>query len=88
MQLRVINGMAEVLITDSRGIPCLDAANWVEFSLVGDGRLLDNQGTSTGSRKIQAANGCARIKVSGEGKYVIAAKSPDLPTAFFCPSRP
>ena len=31
MQLRVINGMAEVLITDSRSVPCLDAANWVEF---------------------------------------------------------
>lgn len=55
--------MVEVQLTDAKGVPCLDAVNYIEFGLAGDGQLIENQGTSTGSRKVQAYNGRAAIRV-------------------------
>lgn len=70
-------------ILDSANVPCLDAANWIHFSFVGDGVLVDNQGTSSGSRKVQAYNGRAVIKLNAkEGKNIISVQSPSLPTVF------
>jgi beta-galactosidase len=77
------NGIATVQVTmlDDKGIPCLDAANFVRFGLTGDGRLIDNQGTSTGSRYVQACNGRAIIGVqTNKGHSVISAKSEGLET--------
>ena len=60
----------------------LDARNVVRFSLTGDGRLLDNLGTNTGSRKVELYNGRARIGVRLEGPAVVSVSSEGVPTAF------
>jgi beta-galactosidase len=73
----------EVTLVDSRGHLCLDAANWVNFGLTGDGRLLDNLGTPSGSRKVQLYNGRAVIKVQlNKGKSMASVRSEGLKTIF------
>jgi beta-galactosidase len=51
----------QACLLDANGVRCLDARNVVRFGLTGDGRLLDNLGTSTGSRVVQLFNGVAQI---------------------------
>jgi beta-galactosidase len=64
-------------------MPCLDAANWINFSLTGDGILLDDLGTAKGSRKVQAYNGRAIISVkTNGGSSVMGVRSPGLPVGF------
>jgi hypothetical protein len=67
----------EARVFDKNGVPCLDAANLVEFGLTGDGRLMDNLGTATGSRIVQLANGRARISLDLSGSTVVASISSD-----------
>ena len=79
------NGIAtvQVKITDENNVPCLDAVNWIRFGLTGDGKLIDDQGTDTGSRYVQAYNGRAIIRVqTNGGKSVVSAKSEGLTTVF------
>ena len=79
------NGVAtiEVRALDNKSILCLDAINSVEFLLAGDGKLIDNQGTSSGSRKVQLYNGRAIIKVMTlGGSSVAGVKSQGLKTVF------
>jgi beta-galactosidase len=79
------NGEAtvQVKVLDSKGVQCLDAVSWVAFSLSGDGTLIDDLGTSRGSRKVQAYNGRAQIGVkTNNGKSVVGVQSPGLPTVF------
>ncbi|GAB3851432.1 glycoside hydrolase family 2 TIM barrel-domain containing protein [Hymenobacter terrigena] len=73
----------QVKFLDAQGVACLDAANWINYSLAGDGTLLDDLGTSTGSRKVQAMNGrgLMRVKTNG-GKSVLSVSSNGLATAF------
>ena len=71
----------EVKLFDNNNVQCLDAANWARFSLAGDGKLIDNQGTSTGSRYVQMYNGRAIIRIqTNGGKNSIAVKSEGIPT--------
>lgn len=73
----------EVTLKDNKNTICLDATNWIRFSLAGDGKMLDNRGTSSGSRLVQAYNGRAIIKVKlNQGHSVIGVHSPEIPTAF------
>lgn len=73
----------DVRLVDKNGIACLDSDNVLRFEIAGDGELLKNQGTITGSVKVQVANGRASIKVKrGNGKSVIAVKSDKLETQF------
>jgi beta-galactosidase len=73
----------QVKLLDEKGVLCLDAANWVRFGLAGDGKLIDNQGTPSGSRFVQAYNGRAIIRVQTNGGHsVISAKSEGLATVF------
>ena len=73
----------EARVYDKNGVPCLDAANIVRFGLTGDGRLLDNLGTVTGSRVVQLANGRARISLQlAGGKAVVSVAGEGLPTQF------
>ena len=73
----------QVTFLDGNGVLCADAANWVYFSLSGDGTLLDNLGTSKGSRKLQAINGRAIISVkTNYGKSAIGVQSAGIPTTF------
>jgi len=73
----------QVQLVDAKGIKCLDAANYVEFLLAGDGKLLDNLGTSSGSRKVQVYNGRAIISVKlNSGKNMAGVKSDGMKTVF------
>jgi beta-galactosidase len=68
---------------DANGVPCLDAHNMVRFSLAGPGELVDNLGTSTGSRAVEMYNGRAIIRVNRKGgESTIAVASKELPAAF------
>ena len=73
----------EVRLLDAKGVMCLDARNFVRFELAGDGRLIDNLGTSTTARKVQLYNGRALISVERQkGKSVVSVSSEGLPTSF------
>ncbi|PWS29186.1 glycoside hydrolase family 2 [Pedobacter yonginense] len=73
----------EVKLYDDKNVQCLDAINWINFGLTGDGKLIDNQGTSSGSRKVQAYNGRAIIKVKlNKGTSIVSVRSDGLKTVF------
>ncbi|SDC02684.1 beta-galactosidase [Niabella drilacis] len=77
----VVTLQAQLL--DDKGVPCLDATDWIRFGLTGDGRLLDDLGTSSGSRYLQCYNGRALIRVQkGKDRVVASARSGKLPIAF------
>src|SRR5690606_22113082 len=68
-------------LLDANGLPCLDARNWIRFGITGDGTLIQNQGTSSGSAKVQLYNGRALIRVRmNNGLSVISAKVDSIPT--------
>lgn len=72
---RTGDNLIEAQICDAEGIRCLDSNDWIEFSIVGDGELFQNQGTANGSRRIQAANGHAAILLKSlSGSFVVSAK--------------
>jgi len=73
----------EARLLDVKGTMCLDARNFVRFDLAGDGRLIDDLGTSTTARKVQLYNGRALISVERrKGKSVVSVSSEGLPTTF------
>jgi beta-galactosidase len=73
----------EVKLFDANNVLCLDAINLVSFSLVGDGELIRDQGTSTGSAKVQLYNGRAIIKMkTNQAKSVVSVQSKGIPTVF------
>lgn len=75
-----------VQLNDATGNCCLDAKNRVEFGVTGDARLVDNQGTASGSRKVELCNGIARIKVSFENtNWIASVKTNGIKTAFCSP---
>src|SRR5206468_3275144 len=51
----------EARLSDAKGVPCLDARTVVRFGLAGEGRLIDNLGTSRASRQLELYNGRATI---------------------------
>jgi beta-galactosidase len=70
-------------IVDENGTLCLDARDRIRFGLTGDGSLLDNSGTSTGSRSVELFNGRAEISfLAHDGTSVISARAKSIPTAF------
>ncbi len=73
------------MVLDEQGVLCLDATDFVRFDLVGDGALIENLGTSKGSRKVQLYNGRAiiRVLING-GSSKLSVSSDSLATAF-CP---
>jgi beta-galactosidase len=79
------NGVAtvQVKVLDDKNVQCLDAINCVNFSLAGDGTLIDDLGTSSGSRKVQVYNGRAIIRVeTNKGKSVVGVQSVGLQSVF------
>lgn len=61
-------------VTDSLGNRCLDAKDFIEFGCTVPQALLKDQGTATGSRRIQAANGVAAIRLHrGYGMVAVSA---------------
>jgi len=73
----------EVKLLDDHKTLCLDARNVVTFGLAGDGKLLDNLGTVSGSRVVELQNGRAiiRIKLNG-GLSMASVKCPNMQTVF------
>ena len=70
-------------LLDDKQVQCLDAADWIRFGLTGDGKLIDNQGTSSGSRYVQLYNGRAIIRIkTNNGHSVASAKVEGVPTVF------
>jgi beta-galactosidase len=73
----------EARLFDAKGVWCLDARNIVRFALAGDGKLLDNLGTSTGSSKVELYNGRAIISLKhNTGESVVSVSCEGVPTAF------
>jgi beta-galactosidase len=80
--LNVSGSVVEAQLVDAKGVLCLDARNVVRFGMAGDGRLIDNLGTSTTARKVELYNGRAQISVEKKGRFVVSVSSDGLPTAF------
>jgi len=73
----------EARLLDGKNILCLSARDRVWFGFTGDGRLLDNTGTSSGSRCVELYNGRAEISLlRNDGSSVVSARCRSLPTAF------
>ena len=72
----------QVEALDRYGVPCLDCRKVVRFGLIGDGRLIDNLGTSTAARKVELYNGRAVISLEQKGDLVVSVSSEGLPTQF------
>jgi beta-galactosidase len=72
----------QVTLVDKNNTLCLDASNVVAFDLIGDGALIENQGTSDGSRKVQAHNGRVVIKIKKKGKSIVSASVNGLASSF------
>jgi beta-galactosidase len=72
-----------VKLYDEKNILCLDSTNWVRFGLAGNGNMIDNQGTASGSRYVQLCNGVAiiRIRMNG-GHSVLSASVEGVPVVF------
>lgn len=72
----------EARLVDANRVLCLDSRTLVRFGVAGDGMLLDNLGTSRGSRCIEPYNGRAEISLLlNHGKSVVTIASSGLPTA-------
>lgn len=73
----------EAQLVDEKGVRCLDSSTFIHFDIAGDGELIQNRGTATGSRKVQAGNGRARIRVrTHRGTSCVAVKADSVPTSF------
>jgi beta-galactosidase len=73
----------EATLFDARGVLCLDARNVIQFSVAGDAGLIDNQGTPGGSRRVQLANGRARIGIStGKSECTASVSAEGIASAF------
>jgi len=70
-------------LLDANGVQCLDARNAVRFALAGDGELVADLGTGTGSRAVELYNGRAFVTVKlPKGEAAISVSSAGVPTAF------
>jgi beta-galactosidase len=76
------------LALDSQDVPCLDFGEFVRFRLSGDGTLIDNLGTSNGSRKVQMYNGQALISAKLNGGTSVVSISSEGLSSGFCTIRP
>ena len=71
----------EAKLFDAKGVLCLDSSQVVRFSLAGAGNLIDNLGTTRGSREIQLSNGRAEISIICKGPCTIRAAPKGMPVA-------
>lgn len=71
----------EAKLFDAKGVLCLDSQMLLHFSLAGEGRLIDNMGTTRASRELQLSNGRAEISLDSNGTCTIGAAVEGLPIA-------
>ncbi len=70
-------------LLDTKGVQCLDARVPVRFALAGDGELIQNLGTASGSRQVELANGRAVVRARlKKGEAVVSVSAAGIPTAF------
>jgi beta-galactosidase len=84
-KLAVSNDTAtiQVKLMDDKNVQVLDSRDWVRFGIAGDGNLIDDLGTSSGSRYVQAYNGRAIIRVrTGKRAGVVSVTVEGIPIAF------
>jgi len=75
--------LIEADFLDDKGVLCLDSNKFIFFDATGDGSLIINRGTSSGSKKVQAYNGKARIKLNkNDGKTIVSAKADEIKSVF------
>lgn len=72
----------EATMVDARGVQCLDSATWVRFSIEGEGKLIDNLGTTRASRLVQLSNGKAEISFVCHGRCRFGVKPDGVPAEF------
>ncbi|HEY8918650.1 MAG TPA: glycoside hydrolase family 2 TIM barrel-domain containing protein [Chitinophaga sp.] len=73
----------KVKLADAQKIICLDAKDYISFSIAGSGTLIDDQGTAGGSRRVQLVNGQAQISIRlNKGQSVVGATVQGVPDAF------
>lgn len=71
----------EAHLYDANGVLCLDAQQYIRFSLTGPGRLIDNMGTTRASRELQLANGRAQISLHAHASCEVHADIQGIPSA-------
>jgi beta-galactosidase len=74
-----ITVQAELL--DASGVRCLDSRAQVRFAAAGSARLIDNLGTSRGSRVVQLYNGRAEISLETTGPAAVSVSADNIPSA-------
>jgi beta-galactosidase len=73
----------EAKLYDSKGVLCLDARNRVRFTIAGLGTLIDNRGTTKGSRVVELCNGRSEITIiRNGGESVVGAATTGIKPAF------
>jgi beta-galactosidase len=73
----------EAKLYDQNGVMCLAAKSLVRFTLAGTGSLIDNRGTSRGSRVVQMYNGRAEISLVLNGaESVVAVETSGIKPTF------
>jgi len=71
--------LVQAYLLDEFGVKCLDASDYINFDCTGDGYLIQDQGTSNGSRRVQAYNGRAEIRFVRKGRSsVVSARGDKL----------
>ncbi len=74
----------EAKLYDANNVLCLEAKNPVRFTVAGRGSLIDNLGTSRGSRVVQLYNGRAEITLRRNGgQSTVAVVAESIPTALW-----
>jgi beta-galactosidase len=75
--------IVDAKLYDAKGVLCLDARNRIRFTIAGAGTLIDNRGTSSGSRVVEVANGRGEITlIRSGGGSVVGVTADGLKPAF------
>ncbi|MDR0766187.1 MAG: DUF4982 domain-containing protein [Odoribacteraceae bacterium] len=73
----------EIELVDRQGTICVNSREYIRFDMIGEGKLLVNQGTSTGSKRVQAFNGRGKVMVEkGRGKAQVLVSVDGLKQVF------
>jgi beta-galactosidase len=74
--------LVQAQLLDASGVRCLDARQVVRFAVAGDGELIENLGTVSGSRQVELSNGraVARVRLA-RGRAALSVSGAGLPAA-------
>ncbi|MDR2130154.1 MAG: DUF4982 domain-containing protein [Odoribacteraceae bacterium] len=73
----------EAELVDRQGVVCVTSRKQIRFDIIGEGKLIVNKGTSTGSKQVQVFNGRGRVMVKrGNGKSYIFIRVEELKNIF------